>query len=351
VATPVRYMPSAWARFWRPSSVALDLGTDAFRLAYAGTRSLMEIPARAVLDARGHVAAIGKRALHMEERLPENWRAVLPVEVGHLSHPQSARQLVRLLLRQLQRRRLWKPRLCLATPVGMTPMERTVLASFLRELPVREFHYGDGAVAQCVGAGLSPAGVPGMIVVDIGAQRTCVTVLSFGKAVLTDHRAGGGHAWTTALKGAIEDAHRVRVPRLCVEEWKRSGGDGRLPAQDRLTGRLHTLELPAAFAAGAMEHATRALLDHLTTVFTRCPPALRMDIQERGVLVVGNGGRVPGLRDRLEADLGLPITVPDDPGRALVRGLARMARLGDIRQRVGTDAVQEPPVDLFPLEA
>ena len=350
MGTSVRYLPSAWARFWRPATVALDLGTDAFRLAYAGNRSLMEIPARAVIDSRGHVSAVGKRALHMEERLPENWRAILPVEVGHLSHPQAARQLVRVLLRQLQRRRLWKPRLCLAAPVGMTPMERTVLGGFLRELPVREFHFEEGSVAQCIGAGMDPSTVPGMMVVDVGAQRTCVTILSFGKPVFTEHWAGGGLTWTSALRGAIEDTHRVRVPRLVVEQWKREGGDGRLPVQDRLTGHLRMLDLPASFAAEATEQITRGLLEHLTGVFTRCPPALRMDVQDRGMFLVGNGGRIPGLRERLESELGLRVTLPEDPGRCLVRGLARMARLAELRQPLAQGA-PETPVDLYPLEA
>ncbi len=350
MGTSVRYLPSAWARFWRPATVALDLGTDAFRLAYAGNRSLMEIPARAVLDIHGHVSAVGKRALHMEERLPENWRAIMPVEVGHLSHPQAARQLVRILLRQLQRRRLWKPRLLLAGPVGMTPMERTVLGGFLRELPVREFHFEEGSVAQCVGAGLDPTGVPGIMVVDIGAQRTCVTVLSFGRPVFSDHWAGGGHTWTAALRGAIEDTYRVRVPRLVVERWKREGADARLPVQDRLTGHLRLLDLPGAFAAEAMETTTRGLLEHLTAIFTRCPPALRMDVQERGMLVVGNGGRIPGLKERLESELGLGVTMAEDSGRCLVRGLARIARLGELRQSLAQGA-PEAPVDLFALEA
>lgn len=348
MATPVRYMPSAWARFWRPATVALDLGTDAFRLAYAGARSLMEIPARAVLDSSGHVQAIGKRALHMEERLPEGWRLAPPVEVGHLSETRAARLLVRLLLHHLQRRRLWRPRLCIAAPSGMTPLERSVLTAFLRELPVREFQFGDGAVAQCMGGGVDPSGLPGMMVVDVGAQRTCATVLSFGRPVLADQRAGGGHEWTAALHAAVEDAHRVRVPRVCIEQWKRNGGDVRLPAQDRLTGRLTTLALPSSFAAEAMRRPTAALLEHLTEVFTRCPPALRMDVQSRGVLLVGNGARVPGLRELLEAELGLPLTLADDSGRCLVRGLARLARQGDVRQEA---AAPEPQVDHFPLEA
>lgn len=345
VAIPVRYLPAAWARFWRPATVALDLGTDAFRLAHAGSRSLLEIPARAVLDARGQVAAIGKRALHMEERLPETWRGVLPVEVGHLSHPQAARLLIRLLLRQLQRRRLFKPRLQLASPVGMTPLERTVLAGFLKDLPVREFQFVEGSVAQCVGAGMQPAGVAGLMVVDIGAQRTEVTVLSFGRPVVHDHWAAGGHNWTAALRGAIEDAHRVRVPRVVVEDWKRAGGDVRLPVQDRPTGRLRLLELPADFATEAMEQSTRALVEHLAGIFTRCPPALRMDVQNRGILLVGNGALLPGLRGRMEADLGLPVHLPEGAGRCLVRGLARMV------EGERSEPAPEPPVDLFPLEA
>jgi rod shape-determining protein MreB len=349
VAAPWHYRQASWARFWWPATVALDLGTDAFRLGSVGTRALLEVPARAVVDARGQVVALGKRALCMEERLPEDWRVVLPVEMGHLSHPQAARQLLRVLLAQLQRRRLWKPRLWLAAPEGVTPMERSVLAAFLRELPVREYRFADGAVAQCLGAGWDPAGVPGLMVVDIGAQRTSTTVLSFGRPVLREHHAAGGQHWTAALHGAVEDAYRVRVPRNAAEEWKRTGGDGRLPAQDRLTGRLRTLELPAAFAAQAMEGITRQLLEHLSAVCTRCPPALRVDVQERGVLLVGNGGRIPGLAERLERELGMPVHLPQEPGRCLVRGLARLAQAAELRPAVA--AAADGTVDLFPLEA
>ncbi len=350
LATQLRYLPATWARFWRPATVALDLGTDAFRLAHAGNRSLMEIPSRAVLDQRGHVAATGKRALYMEERLPDTWQAVLPVEVGHLSHPAAARLLIRQLLRQLQRRRLWKPRLILASPVGMTPMERTVLTGFLRELPVRDFRFAEVSVAQCLGAGQDPAGVPGMMVVDIGAQRTGLTILSFGRPVFSEHWPMGGHSWTAALRTAVEDEYRVRVPRVVVEQWKRTGGDGRLPVQDRLTGRLRMLELPVSFADAVLERTSAILVEHIAGVFTRCPPALRMDVQQRGILLVGNGSRLPGLRERLQGDLGLDITLPEDPGRCLVRGLARMTQPVAPVAAADEDGT-EPAVDLFPLEA
>ncbi len=345
---PIRYLPVSWARFWRPQTVALDLGTDAFRLAYVGSRSLLEVPARAVLDARARIAALGKRAQHMEERLPEEWRLVQPVEVGHLSHPKSAQHLARLLLRQVQRRRLFKPHARLAEPSGMTPMERTVFHGFLRELPLREYSFEEPAFAQAVGAGLSPRTLPGLMVVDIGAQRTAATVLSYGRPVLAQQWTVGGHDFTTALRGAVEDAHRVRVARSAVEEWKRAGGDAHLMGQERLTGRLTTLELQSSFALGAMASTIGAVLEHLTGLFTRCSPALRMDIQRQGVLLVGGGALLACLRERLQADLGLQVVLPEQPARCLVRGLARLARADAAREAA---AAEEPPADVFPLEA
>lgn len=276
VAVPFTLAPAHLARFWRPTTVALDMGSDAFRLAVASTRSLLEIPARAVVDRRGNIVALGKRALLMAERLPDGCQNIPPMEMGHLCHPQAAGLLVRVLLRQLQRRRLWKPRLRVAVPVGMTPMERTVLQGFLHDLPVRDVEFGPGAVSQCLGAGLDPADAPGRLVLDIGAQRTVATVLSFGQPVSVEIWPVGGDSWTLALRGAVEDTYRVRVPLIVVEQWKRAGGDGRLPVQDRLCGHMTTLELPAAFAAAAMEEATLRLLEFITALFTRAAPTLRM---------------------------------------------------------------------------
>lgn len=175
---------AAAARFWGRPDVALDMGTEAFRLAYVGSRAVLEVRARVALDPAGQVAAVGRRAAEMEERLPDEWRIAYPVEMGRLSHPAGARQLVRLLFAHPRRRNLWKARLWMARPVGVTPMERSVLEGFLRELPVRGVCWCHGAVAAAVGAGYLPEAEPGLLVVDLGAQRGTAVVLSFGKPVI-----------------------------------------------------------------------------------------------------------------------------------------------------------------------
>lgn len=126
-----------WGRFFTRADVALDMGTEAFRLAFVERRSVLEIPARVTLDDDGEIAAAGRRALWMEERLPDKWRAIRPVEMSRLSHPAAARHLVQLLFAQAERRHLRKPHLWLPRPTGLTPLQRQVLASFLREVPVR----------------------------------------------------------------------------------------------------------------------------------------------------------------------------------------------------------------------
>ena len=155
----------------------------------------------------------------------------------------------------------------------------------------------------------------------------------------------GGHDFTAALRGAVEDTHRVRVARSAVEEWKRTGGDVHLMGQERLTGRLTTLEFQFSFALGAMAPTIAAVLEHLTGLFTRCSPALRMDIQRQGVLLVGGGALLGCLRERLQEDLGLQVVLPEQPGRCLVRGLARLTRADAAREAA---ALKNRPPTCFP---
>jgi rod shape-determining protein MreB len=342
-----------WGAFFGRADVALDMGTEAFRLAYVDRRSVVEIPARVTLDQRGRIVAAGRRALWMEERLPENWRAVRPVEMSRLSHPAAARHLVRLLFAQSERRRLQKPHLWLPRPSGLTPLQRQVLEAFLRDVPVRGRTWCEGPYAAAVGSGLDPEAEAGLLVLDMGAQRTSATILSFGRAVMEETWPEGGATWTDALRTVIEDDLRMRVPRPAVELLKRSGDRApTVTGQDRISGRVRECRLGPEYVDKTLQpHRTR-LFDRLGAMLTRATPALRMDVQTTGAVLVGNGALLPGLREQLQNGLGLPVRQAGDPGRALVRGLTRLARAAPSR---GMPARSRPAevdlgAELLPLE-
>ncbi len=340
--------------FFARADVALDMGTEAFRLAYVDRRSVIEIPARVTCDQRGRIAAAGRRALWMEERLPDSWHAVRPVEMSRLSHPAAARHLVRLLFRQSERRHLQKPHLWLPRPAGLTPLQRQVLESFLRDMPVSGRTWCDGPYAAAVGSGLDPGAEAGLLVLDMGAQRTSATILSFGRTVMDETWPDGGATWTDALRAVLEDDLRVRVPRPAVETLKRTAeGVLVVTGQDRITGRVRECLLPDDYVETTLQPHLGRLCERLGAMLTRASPALRMDVQATGAVLVGNGALLPGLRQRLEEGLGLPVRQAADPGRALVRGLSRLARTAPPNRQMPAQA-QAAEIDLgaelLPLE-
>jgi rod shape-determining protein MreB len=340
-----------WSGLLARADVALDMGTEAFRLAYAHRRAVVEIPARVTLDQRGRIAAAGRRALWMEERLPENWRAVRPVEMGRLSDPAAARHLVRLLFRQTEPRHLRKPHLWLPRPTGLTPLQRQVLEGFLRDMPVHGRTWCDGAYAAAVGAGWDPEAEAGLLVLDMGAQRTSATILSFGRAVMEETWPEGGSTWTEALRTVIEDDLRVRVPLPAVEALKRDpGGTGAIIGQDRITGRVREFTLGADYVASRLQPHVARLFERLGALLTRASPALRMDVQATGAVLVGNGALLAGFAARMEEGLGLSVRAADDPGRALVRGLTRLARGAGRRATPSRPAEIDLGAELLPLE-
>ncbi len=340
--------------FFGRSDVALDMGTEAFRLAYVDRRSVIEIPARVTCDQRGRIVAAGRRALWMEERLPENWHAVRPVEMSRLSHPAAARHLVRLLFKQSERRHLQKPHLWLPRPSGLTPLQRQVLESFLRDVPVAGRTWCDGPYAAAVGSGLDPEVESGLLVLDLGAQRTSATIMSFGRAVMEETWPDGGATWTDALLSVLEDDLRVRVPRPAVETLKRTAeGCLTVTGQDRISGRVRECPLAPDYVQATLHPHMARLFDRLGAMLMRASPALRMDVQSTGALLVGSGALLPGLRRRLEDGLGLPVRQSEDPGRALVRGLTRLARTAPPSRQM--PAQQRPAevdlgAELLPLE-
>ena len=145
---------------------------------------------------------------------------------------------------------------------------------------------------------------------DGGAE---VTILDAGRATLEGFKgfAAGG----AVITGIMTVRTRVHGNLNIV----RSLDPGREPVR-------RAIEAPVL----QMVELARAVLDV-------CPPELAGDVLERGVTLTGGGALLRGLAERMHHELGVPVTVADDPLRAVARGAGRCVEEFDTLHRVLVD--------------
>ena len=62
------------------------------------------------------------------------------------------------------------------------------------------------------------------------------------------------------------------------------------------------------------------MIDAIKEVLEITPPEVVSDIMHRGIVLVGGGSQIQGLRELLEKELQMPIHTDDEPQTAVIRG-------------------------------
>ena len=166
------------------SDLAVDLGTANTLVAVAGEGVVVNEPSVVAVTQSGGQdlsggCAIGHLARQMLGRTPESVSVVRPMREGVITDFELCETMLRYFLRKAQRRR-WslRPRVLVAVPGSITPVEkRAVYNSFYRAGVGRVLLIGE-AKAAALGAGLPIAEATASMVCDIGGGTTEVAVLS-----------------------------------------------------------------------------------------------------------------------------------------------------------------------------
>ena len=87
-----------------------------------------------------------------------------------------------------------------------------------------------------------------------------------------------------------------------------------------MTGIPKQIMVPYSEIAGALDKSIAKIEEAVLKALEITPPELSADIYRTGIYLTGGGARIRGLDKRLSGKTKLPVTIADDPLRAVVRG-------------------------------
>jgi rod shape-determining protein MreB len=330
------------------ADMAIDPGTSMLRIAVRGRGVVSNEPNIAAIlehpDGRGRILAMGQDAQPMAGRAPSDVRVVRPVQDGTVVDFEVLEAMLRVLMLQVQGRRLWvRPRVAVAVPCGLTELELRGVRELIEAAGAREVVTVEQPVACALGAGLPVDEACGQMVVDIGAGRATVTVISLGGVVYSRSLQVGGNHMDDALRAHVRACHDLVLPRADAERARVEVGsavDGDTRGSTWVCGRHvssgfpRALELDTSEVAAAVHDPMRQLGEAVLGCLERIAPDLAADVAETGVVLTGGVAAMPGVDHALGMSTGLPVVVAESPETATVRGAAAIWELPDLlRQR------------------
>src|SRR5206468_8583914 len=167
------------------SDLAIDLGT-ANTLVYAKNKGIVvsEPSIVAVNKVTGKVEAVGKDAKEMLGKTPGNIVAIRPLKDGVIADFEITEAMLRYFIHKVHDRS-WgvRPRVVIAIPYGITPVEKRAVINSAERAGARRVYLIEEPMAAGIGVGLPITEAQASMICDIGGGTTEVAVISLAGIV------------------------------------------------------------------------------------------------------------------------------------------------------------------------
>ncbi len=304
--------------------IGIDLGTANVLVYQRGRGIVLREPAVVAINKNTReLKAAGEEARQMLGRTPGSIIAIQPMRDGVIADYTVTEQMLRYFIKKVVGpRTLFKPRVIICVPSGVTSVERRAVLDAARSAGAKEAFPIEEPMAAAIGAGLNISDPEGNMVVDIGGGTTDIAVISLGGIVRSDSVRIGGNKLDEAIHRYIKREFNLVIGDRTAEEIKMSIGSA-FPLEDELAmevkgrdmvhGLPKTVTITSREVRDALAEPVHQIVLRTRSVLEQTPPELASDIQTHGIWLTGGGALLRGLDQLLTQETGLPVHVAEDP--------------------------------------
>lgn len=313
--------------------LAIDLGT-ANTLVYAkGEGIVLNEPSVIALNSLNQeVLAIGREAWQMIGRTPGYIVAVRPLRQGAITDYEVTQRMIRQLLQRVGVSRLNRPKVLICVPSAITEVEKRAVTEAARRAGAAQAQLIDQPMAAAIGAGLPVHEPVGSMVVDIGGGTSETALISLGGTVSLEAIRVGGFDFDAAIQTYIRREYGIAIGERTAEDIKIAVGSA-APTPDELRAEVRGREIMSGLPKTvilnpgelrqAVDELVNAICKSVVSCLGKAPAELAQDVIRHGINLVGGGGMLRGLDQRLARATGVPVRVVNAPLECVVLGAGR----------------------------
>lgn len=316
--------------------ILLDIGSANTRLAVDGKILFDEPTCLAVHKHSNAVLAIGAKASVLLGKTPQNISVIFPVEAGKIANQQFAIRFIEALIHQLELIDFKASIVGLsgiaAIPSEISPVNRQVWKKVLKMSNFQSVELIENSRAISANLDQPQTITDSVCIVDIGAQKTDIAILSAGELVVAKTTELGGIECTQAIQTLLYKKYQFVVGWQSAEKCKREVAclpfTSFKPKTDVLNGKdayqhiARTLDVSSEMFAEEMSRFAQKTITILKTFFSNVRPELAASSLQKGIYLTGGGSQLNGMAQFLKEELKTEVIVMPQPQLTTINGLA-----------------------------
>ncbi len=315
------------------TDLGIDLGT-ASTLVYVKEKGVvLNEPSVVAIDQNSNkLLAVGEEARKMLGRTPGSIVAIRPLKNGVISDYGVTEKMLRYYIYKSIGRKLFKPRIVICVPSGVTEVEKRAVIEASNQVGSRMTYLIEEPIAAAIGAGIDISEPNGNMIVDIGGGTTDVAVISLGGMVVNRSINVAGDDFDEAITRYIRRKYNVMIGERSSEELKIEIGTAykrqrdvimEVRGRNLVTGLPKNIQVSSSEMLNALEEPVISIIDAIYYVLERTPPELAADIADRGIVLTGGGALLHGLDRLITEKTGIFSRLADNPISCVAAGTGR----------------------------
>lgn len=313
----------------------IDLGTCNMKIYCKSTNKILNEKNTIALINKDEIYAYGDAAYAMYEKAPETIHVTFPVTSGVIADFNNLQSMLQLFLETHVKGKLKGAEFIVAVPTSITDVEKKAFFDMFyksKALKPKSVLLCEKPIADAVGLGLDVNEPTGIMIVDIGADTTEISVISLGGLVLSDLLHFGGNKIDESIITHVKRNYNLVIGQKTAQSLKERLGSG-VPGntdtmvvvgRDVVSGLPIEMEMSGEVVYEAIKDNLNSICNSIKMILEKTPPELAKDIIHSGIYITGGGSQIHDLDDLFAQITGININTCEEPEECVVRGLVKI---------------------------
>lgn len=285
------------------------------------------------------IKAIGDEAKKLYDKEPEGFSVSKPIKKGKIHDDEKTEKLLSIYLKQIQPYRLMSaPKVIVSIPEHLSEVETRVIEEVITNSGAKKVILTPEPICYGIGSGLPIENKEGHLVVDMGAGKVSISVLSYNSIVKNKTIFYAGNYIDDQISDLLLTQHHLHIGKGTAEKIKKNIGTAyfdpekhdsypiSVPGINITKRQPEKVEILKSDIYLAIMSAFEEIIIATRKVIQETPPELADNLINNGITITGGLSKIDGIKELFEEEFNIPVNICGNGDLSNIYGLGKLLK-------------------------
>ena len=316
------------------NAYGIDMGTENLKIFDKSSGSITNVKDTIAVVNKDQMYAYGDEAYSMFEKAPESIQVSFPIVTGVIADFDNMQAMLLEVLEKHVNAKLKGADIVIAVPTDITEVEKKAFYDMFAKTKIKahSIRLCEKPLADAMGMDIDINEPTGVMVVDMGADTTEISVISLGGLVLSELLPFGGKKLDDSIVTYMKRKYNLVIGHKTAKMLKEQIGSavsGRtdvltVVGRDIVSGLPVEMEVTSEMVFEGIQEDLKRICTSIKLILEKVPPELAKDIVYSGIYLTGGGSCIDRLADLFQEITNIKINVAENGEETVARGLGKV---------------------------